>query len=147
MSDQLVNDIINDMEWQHPRPQCHVVIMGDNNLRWLEDDFMDVLTMMTNLVHRARQIPNCHVIISTLMPSIENRHNNQHVFNTYDDMMRKVVLDPKYDILDLSKSLISKEGLIKEKYFKDQVHLNKLGAEVVARQIFNKVSKLPNQFF
>ena len=81
------------------------------------------------------------------MPSIENRHNNQHVFNTYDDMMRKVVLDPKYDILDLSKSLISKEGLIKEKYFKDQVHLNELGGEVVARQIFNKVSKLPNQFF
>ena len=148
MSNQLVDTIINEMWWQHPRPQCHVVIMGDNNLRWLEDDYIDIVRMMINLVWRARDVPNCHVMVSTLMPSIENQDINQHVFRIYDEMLRKeTIINPKYELLDLSKSLRSKDGSIKEKYFQDQVHLNESGAEVVARQIFNKVSKLPNIFF
>ena len=141
MSDNLVETIIANLWQQHPRPQCHVVIMGDNNLRHLEDDWQNVLRMMVNLVYRARDVPNSHVIVSTLMPSLENHKRCNPIFLEFDERLRhETILTPKHEVLDLGKSLRTKKGLIKDRFF-ENVHLNEMGAKLVAHQIFNKVTR------
>ena len=73
--------------------------------------------------------------------------NNLDLFINFDQALTEI-LDTKYEMLDLRKSLKSKKGEIKEKYFKaDGVHLNKSGAEVLSKQIFNKIQRMPKEFF
>ena len=78
---------------------------------------------------------------------MENIENNLDTFINFDKNLAEI-LDPKYELLDLRKSLKSKSGEIKEKFYKeDGVHLNKNGAEVLSKQIFNKIQRLPIEFF
>ena len=146
MTENFAQEILNEMNRLQPSPQVHVLIMGDNNLRWFEDDPAHILDIYMNFLSQAKQIPKSHVIISSLLPSIENQENCDPIFLQFDKDL-KTILDPKYELLDLSKSLRTKQGKIKEFLYKDEVHLNTEGAEILAKQIFNKVRPLPYEFF
>ena len=146
MTEYFAQEILNEMRRLEPAPQIHILIMGDNNLRWFQNEPEEILNIYTNFLNQARQIPKSHVIISTLMPSIENQENCDPIFKQFDKDL-KTFLDPKYELLDLSKSLRSKAGTIKEHLYRDEVHLNTHGGEILATQIFNKVRPLPYDFF
>ena len=111
------------------------------------------MAMFRYLLSEVSKIEKCKIIICTLMPTLQNIENNLEVFTKFDqDLERKLSLDPKYDLLDLRKSLKSKNGDIKEKFFNMDgkmagVHLNDQGATVLCNQIFNKLERLPRKFF
>ena len=75
--------------------------------------------MFSYLLSEVSKIKKCKIIISTLMPTLQNIENNLDTFTKFDqDLETKLKLDPKYDLLDLRKSLKSRNGDIKEKFFK-----------------------------
>ena len=132
---------------QERKPQIHIIILGDNNLRWEKCKKEDVMKMFRFFVPRARQIPKSRVIIASLIPGIEYNEKNNEVFNEFDEDLAKI-LDKKYEYLNLRKSMRSTKGQIKEKLFKtDGVHLNEEGNNVLCKQIFEKVDRLPRKFF
>ena len=125
-----------------------ITVLGDNNLRWFFDKPQHVLRMFEDLLVAARKIENCHIIISSLLPSIENKENCDQIFLEFDRKL-KTILDPRNELLDLQKSLRNKMGLIKEVLYDDKqdVHLSDEGAEVLSLQVFNKVRRLPHKYF
>ena len=153
MSFNIAKKIIKDVKSQEGKPQAHVVQLGDNNLRWFENEPEEVMAMFHYLLSEVSKIQKCKIIITTLMPTLQNIENNLETFTKFDqDLETKLNLDPKYDLLDLRKSLKSKNGDIKEKFFKMDgkmagVHLNEQGAMVLCNQIFNKLERLPRKFF
>ena len=147
MSYNISRKIIKDIESQSGNPQIHVILLGDNNLRWLKNDANEVLAMFQFLLSRTKDVRKCKIIVGTLIPTLENIENNLDTFINFDQALSEI-LDPKYEMLDLRKSLKSKNGEIKEKYYKsDGVHLNRSGAKVLTQQIFNKVQRFPRSFF
>ena len=153
MSFNMAKKIIKDVKSQEGKPQAHVVQLGDNNLRWFENEPEEVMSMFRYLLSQISRIKKCKIIICTLMPTLQNIENNLETFVKFDkDLETKLNLDPKYDLLDLRKSLKSKNGDIKEKFFimdgkMAGVHLNDQGAKVLCTQIFNKLERLPRKFF
>ena len=61
------------------------------------------------------------------------------MFLDFDASLENLV-DCKYELLDLRKSLRTETGQIKVNLYEDLVHLNHDGSEVLARQIFSKVA-------
>ena len=145
MTPDLVTDILNDIRQRAPHPQLHLLMMGDNNLRHSKEDPREVSRMLMDIVNEARNYQRAYVIVSTLMPSIENINKNNQIFLDFDKDLKKV-LNPRVEVLDLGKSLRTKQGAIKEHLFEDQVHLNQTGAYVVAEQIYDKVMHTPKNF-
>ena len=150
MTDDLAMEIMDNIRQQSPRPQLHLLMLGDNNLRHLEDDPRMVSRRLLDVVTMAKDVPGAVVMVSTLMPSIENGDANHQIFLDFDSALkqhRTEILDPRFEVLDLGKSLRNKQGAPKEHLFEDQVHLNQTGAYVVAERIFDKVVHIPHRFF
>ena len=146
MSFNLAKAILKDMELKR-RPQIHIIILGDNNLRGERMEKEDVMKIFRFFIARARKIPKSRVILSSLIPSVEHNEKNNEIFNNFDEELAKI-LDKKYEYLNLRKSMRSKTGEIKEKLFKsDGVHLNEDGNDVLSKQIYNKVDRMPLKFF
>ena len=147
MSYNMARKILKDVQAQSPNPQVHVIMLGDNNLRWSHSQPEDVLAMFRFLLAKSSKIQNCKIVIVSLISTLENIEEKFQIFVNFDKELAKI-LDPKHDMVDLRKSLRSKNGDIKEKLFQfDGVHLNSDEAKVLANQIFNKLERLPRKFF
>ena len=72
MTKKFAFEILKDMESKIPRPQINIFVMGDCNLRWFYDSPEDLYNMYGSFLLAAAQVPNCRLILSTLVPSIEN---------------------------------------------------------------------------
>ena len=72
MTKKFAAEILKTMESKIPLPQINIFLMGDNNLRWFFDRPEDLYNMYGSFLMAAAQVPNCRLILSTLVPSIEN---------------------------------------------------------------------------
>ena len=63
-----------------PRLQVHTVVLGSNNFRHLQDDPIVILNLLRDFLMEARTIDNSHVMVSTLVPSIQNSNNCDQIF-------------------------------------------------------------------
>ena len=92
---------------QSPNPQIHILALGDNNLRWFYDDPIDVLLLLRDFLMEARKIENCHVMVCSLLPSIENQENCNRAFLQFDRSL-KIIADPQFEIIKLQKRFRNK---------------------------------------
>ena len=147
MTEWRLNQILVDMNQISPHPQVHTVVLGDNNFRNLEYNPSDVLGWLQNFLFEVRQIPNSHVFVCTLLPSIFNSENCDETFQQFDKSLR-TILDPSFEIIDLSKSFRTSRFDIKASlYGPDGIHLNHSGADILAKQIFDRIRRSPHEFF
>ena len=83
----------------------------------------------------ARKTENCHVMVCSLLPSIENQENCNRAFLQFDRSL-KIIADPQFEIIRLEKSFRNKKLTIKNSFYdKEGVHLNEDGAEMLAKVI------------
>ena len=72
MTKMFAEEILKYMESQSPCPQINVLVMGDNDLRWLHVQPEDLYNIYRQFLLAASKVPNSRMILSTLVPSIEN---------------------------------------------------------------------------
>ena len=110
------------------------------------DDPAEVFSIFTYLVTEARKIKNCFLIVSTLIPSVENQENCDGFFNEFDENLKS--LCPPSELLNLNKSFLrSKSGKIIWQLYEDGVHLKESGSKTLAEKVFNVVNRIPKDFF
>ena len=147
ITQQRLNDILTDMRRIHPRPQVHVLVLGDNNFRKMEYDPVQVLGWLQNFLNEARTIEKSHVSVCTLLPSIENKAVCDETFLQWDQSL-KVILDTEFEIINIQKLFRKRNMDIREElYGDDGVHLNHRGADILAKKIFDSIRRLPHEFF
>ena len=105
----------------------------------------DVFSIFTYFMMEARQIQNCYVILSTILPSKENQENCDIHFKEMDQAL-KLITEPS-ELLGLNKSFRTKSGYVRNKLYEDGVHLDEKATKTLAEQIFNKVNRIPKNFF
>ena len=114
MSWHLANQIIANMHLKFPSPQVNVMILGDCNLRdsWYPmDDPSELRSIYAYLFTEARKIKKCHLITSSLIPSIENQENCDIHFNQFDQFLKDLCHPSEF--LSLNNWLRTKYGKIK----------------------------------
>ena len=147
MTEWRLNQILVDMNQISPRPQVHIVVLGDNNFRNLTYDPVEVLEWLHNFMIEARQIPKSRVLVCSLIPSIENYQNCDETFRQWDKSLL-TILDPEFEIINLQKCFRTSKLEIKESlYSPDGVHLSHSGADLLAKKIFDSIRRLPINFF
>ena len=88
----------------------------------------------------ARKIENCHVMVCSLLPSIENQENCNRAFLQFDRSL-KIIADPQFEIIKLEKSFRNKKLAIKNSFY------DRDGADMLAKVIFDKTRRIPYNFF
>jgi hypothetical protein len=109
------------------------------------DDPDEVFSIYTYFMMEARQIKNCFVILSTILPSKENQENCDIHFKEMDQAL-KLITEPS-ELLGLNKSFRTKSGYVRNHLYEDGVHLNEKATQTLAEQIFIKVNRIPRSFF
>ena len=95
----------------------------------------------------AKKIQNVVVLLCSMLPSIENQKNNEAYFLEFDERL-KLLVDSPSELIHFSKSFRDSFGQIKRRlYQEDGVHLNSDGTDVMAKQIFNHVMRIPKNRF
>ena len=72
MTKFFAEEILKYMESQSPCPQIQVLVMGDNDLRWFHVQPEELYNIFRRFLLGASKVPNSRIILSTLVPSIEN---------------------------------------------------------------------------
>ena len=99
------------------------------------------------LLTEAKKIKNVVVLLCSMLPSIENQQNNESYFLDFDERLKLLVETPS-DLIHFSKSFRNSVGQIKRHLYQDDgVHLNSKGTDVMAKQIFNYVMRIPKNRF
>ena len=80
ITDVKLNEILLDMHRIFPKPQVHIVVLGSNNFRFLQDDPKVILNLVSDFMIEARKIRNCRTMFSSLVPSVKNKHNCDEIF-------------------------------------------------------------------
>ena len=109
------------------------------------DDPDELFSIYTYFIMEAKQIKNCFVILSTILPSVENQSNCDIHFKEMDQAL-KLITEPS-ELLGLNKSFRTKSGYVRQHLYQDGVHLDEKATQTLAEQIFNKVNRIPKNFF
>ena len=109
------------------------------------DDPDELFSIFKYFIMEARKIKNCFLILSTILPSVENQENCDIHFKEMDQAL-KLITEPS-ELLGLNKSFRTKSGFVRNHLYEDGVHLNKEATQTLAEQIFNKVNRIPKSFF
>ena len=110
------------------------------------DDPDELFSIYTYFIMEAKQIKNCFVILSTILPSVENQNNCDIHFLKEMDQALKLITEPS-ELLGLNKSFRTKSGYVRQHLYQDGVHLDEKATQTLAEQIFNKVNRIPKNFF
>ena len=150
MTEHVANQILASMKFNHPKPQVQVLVLGDCDLRdskYPMTDPDELFAIFKYFLAEAKKIPNVVVLLCSILPSIENQQNNEAYFLEFDERL-KLLVDSPSELIHFSKSFRDSYGQIKRRlYEKDGVHLNSDGTDVMAKQIFNHVMRIPKNRF
>ena len=91
MSYNIARKILKYVQAQSPNPQVHVIMLGDNNLRWFHNQPEDVLAMFRFLMAKSSKIQNCKIVITSLIPTLENIEENFQTFVNFDKELAKIL--------------------------------------------------------
>ena len=96
---------------------------GSNNFRWLQWYVSNFIRLVRQVVECINETPGAHLLLVSIIPSIENHDNNGPVFQLADDEMRKLANEhAKVSFLDLSKNFLRNRQLKPD--FDDLQHKN-----------------------
>ena len=130
-------------------PQVHILLLGDNNLRRLEEDPKDYIKLVQTLVENFKNFTKCHLVLTSLLPSPATDHICKDVFKEISRSVKEIAYDTtlKVSFLNLEKSFISHGKIKTTLYESDEIHLNEQGAEVLASCILKHLELRPNKIW
>ena len=165
-----VNEMISDAKRREPENQ--VILMGlgklilkfqnyilkidetffagDNNLRRLEENPDDFLRLVERLIVGMSRIQNCHLVLISLLPSLENNDECKEAFLKVNSAFQKFAgqkyLPENVSYLNAAKHFMHK-GRVDATLYRDGVHMNFKGSAQYANIIKSHLKRLPNRYF
>ena len=118
---------------------------GDNNLRRVKEDPEDYLKLIKKLLNEITNIPKCHLVLTSLLPSLETNHLCKYVFKEVSESIKNITLKygpERASFINLNKAFLH-AGKIKYELYEDGVHLNTAGAKELASRIVNHLKYIP----
>ena len=130
-------------------PQVIIVLLGDNNLRNLNQPPNEYLKMIEDLLEQMQQISKCHLVLTSLLPSPKTNWKCKFVFRDVSNTIKELVghENLKASFMNLNgKFLIQGEPDL-SLFLSDKIHLNERGAKILAASIKNHLNKLPKKIW
>ena len=154
----VVERILEDVNTRWNQPQVIVTILGGNNLRNPglnppnDQTPHGVAELFRNLLEGCSKVPKCWVIIVGLIPDAGNQEckdrfieAGRHLRNISKGFKSMCsYLDPR-GVFFKNGNILNELYDINDGYH--GVHLNSLGAEVLAKNIHKHMKTIPNKFF
>jgi hypothetical protein len=137
----LTEKIVENIEDSDPKSSnVHVLILGDNDLR-SNFEIKGIIQRFEQIVETASKFPNCYLVISSLIHGISFDKSRKEKFFQLDKKLRLLVKAHS----SFCRILNLRDKLIRDlHYVSDCVHLNKIGARVLADSVFNSIRCIPH---
>jgi hypothetical protein len=139
IAEPLVDEIIVFISKHYPRKQVHLIILREG-----------VFSFFENLEKRTRDIPNCHLILSSLIPSPKTAAICEGTFKKIDCNIKSITDIRNRDLayFDANRILRNPDGSIKIELFEDDgVHLTEKGTDELSKEIRKFVMRVSNKCF
>ena len=136
----LTSQIVDSIKSSENKPNVHVLILGDNDLRYGES-VKTLIERFEQIIEQASSVSNCFVIICSL---IHGRIFERCVKTEFFKLDRKLKIlcqtKPRYARFVNLKQHLDKET----SYASDCVHLNVSGTKNLAETVFQAIWHAPN---
>ena len=140
----LINDILNSAKQNSHKKQLNFFCIGDNNLRWNKDTLDTFMTKLKYLVKELSKVPNCHLVLASILPQPVSDVKSKSVFRSANSAMKDLCQQyQNISFMDVTKSFVI-DNIIDETLFeKDGVHMKPKGAKKYANCIKRHAMWLP----
>ena len=143
IDENLVENFSHQVEKEEPCPQVHVFAIGGNNLcRGLRngcprESSEEVLNCFKNLVKRAGERENLHLVFCSLVPSPKHEPESKEVFWALNlNLKRIAAANPTMvSFLDLKLVAGPDHHAKRDLFSHDQIHLNIQGSLFMAKRL------------
>ena len=141
ITQRIVGDICANMSRGEGEPQCHVCILGSNNLRKGEQP-RSIGNLFHQILQHGSNIPKCHVVVCGILPSPDTDKTTKSTFGDTSSLLKALVKEysEKSSFFDTAK-LFQKHGKVRKRFFKRRrdgqidVHLSRRGARLLSKQL------------
>ena len=103
------------------------------------------MKLIKKLLNEITNIPKCHLVLTSLLPSLETNHLCKYVFKEVSESIKNITLKygpERASFINLNKAFLH-AGKIKYELYEDGVHLNTAGAKELASRIVNHLKYIP----
>ena len=118
-------------------------------MRHLREDPRHFISTVEHLVSEMSKIQKCHLVLISLLPSLENNHICGKTFVEANEGMKALVTkygEKNVTFLNVSKTFMYR-GQVDRTMYRDGVHMNPKGSAAYAKCIRSHLKKLPNRYF
>ena len=144
----VIDKIIQEAKSISPSLQCHLIILGGNNLRWHEESVETYMAKCDSLVKKFENIPNAYLVFVSLIPSPKSHHVCEKVFLEVNTKLLSLVSGyQKFaSFLNLNDIFLPNGRINYTLFSDDKIHLTSLGTQRLAKAISAHLKKLPCEF-
>ena len=138
----VINMILQDAHSPKSGLQIHVILLGDNNLRYNMESTNSFIQKCEYLVQRLSCVPNCKLVFVSILPCSKTKEK----FLEANSKLKKLSFRSNFvSYLDLENTrFFTNNGAINESLFYDRIHLKDSGSKILAKLIFKHCSLLGN---
>ena len=145
---------VNKWITEYNGPQCHVLILGSNNLRRDFHTPEEVCHLFKQILDHSSTIQQCHVVVFGIVPDPTNEYHNVRFYEC-SRMLKTLTMEyPRHKVsfFEISKLLVKDNQIRKELYAINRgggidIHLNETGAKIVAENLSQHLSYLRAESF
>jgi len=168
LNDTFVNQLKQFLSAQDDKHYVHVVFLGGNNIRrcFRSDAPIQVKNIRASetvdeliegykkILEIAKPFAKTKLVIVSPLTSANSEHEPH--FERFANLLRPITAQNGAIFCEIRDTFGSKvgfyeNGLVKRVFrpdlFQDDVHLNRAGAKLLAKRVFNTLSQIPNAFF
>ena len=140
LTHDVINMILQDAYSHRSGPQIHVIILGDNNLRYGMESVDSFIGKCHHLVQGFSQLQKCHLVLVSILPCPKTKEK----FLEANSRLRKIAIRNAdfVSYLDLERTRFFINGAINENLFYDGIHLKNAGEKILAEHIFDLCSSI-----
>ena len=143
MSTGEMNLIIKVARQKSPAKHYVVLNMGTNNIRNDGEHPEDLLCYFKEIAEELGTIPNCHLVLVSLVPSFARNEELKNEFWRLSQHFQAMAkLYPHVSWCNWVRQLYS-NGKLDPQHFEDDVHLSQSGAVIFTNALIKHLSYLP----
>ena len=137
LENHVIDKILEQVRSRSPKMQCHVILLGGNNLRWHDESVDTYISKCASLVQKFRDFPNAKLIFVSLIPSPKSHHICANTFDLVNDKLQILAAQNQAFTSFLNVNVIFlPNGRINHAMFcGDNIHLTRDGTHNIALAI------------
>ena len=133
LNQDVIDQIIENAEAKCPDPQFHILLLGDNNLRYGSEPVDSYIRKCERLAYSLERIPNCQLVLTSVIPSLKTKERFFEANYKIKDICQNST--GLVTFLDLD-GVFTRYGAINSKLYSDGIHLKPKGSRSLAKLIY-----------